>query len=92
MSLRAHVKMIQSTVEIIGLPSPLNAPDMISIVMLRTSNETIMPTLMHASEAMAGLDVNILVRTGEKHTNIALMAPVKIVPNNIHHLIELIHL
>ena len=91
-SLNAHVKTIQSTVEIIGLPSPLSAPDMISIVILSTSNATTIEIRIQAIFTMTGSDVNIPARTGEKVIKSALIAPVKIVPSNIHHLIDWIHL
>lgn len=58
-NLRAQVKTIQRTVEIIGLPSPLSAPDMISIVILSTSNVTTIEIRIQAIFTMAGSDVKI---------------------------------
>ena len=87
-NLRAQVKTIQRTVEIIGLPSPLSAPDMISIVILSTSNVTTIAIRIQAIFTMAGSDVKIPARTGENDTKSALIAPVKSAPSNIHHLID----
>ena len=84
--------MIQSTVEIIGFPSPLSAPDMISIVILSTSNVTTIEIRIQAIFTIAGSDVKIPARTGENDTKSALIAPVKSAPSNIHHLIDWIHL
>lgn len=70
--------MIQSTVEIIGFPSPLSAPDMISIVILSTSNVTTIEIRIQAIFTMAGSDVKIPARTGENDTKSALTAPVKV--------------
>lgn len=70
--------MIQSTVEIIGFPSPLSAPDMISIVILSTSNVTTIEIRIQAIFTIAGSDVKIPARTGENDTKSALIAPVKV--------------
>ena len=91
-NLRAQVKTIQSTVEIIGLPSPLSAPDMISIVILSTSNVTTIEIRIQAIFTTAGSDVKIPARSGENDTKSALIAPVKSAPSYIHHLIDWIHL
>ena len=87
-----HIKITHNNVEIIGLPNPLRLPDIISIVIFKTSKINIYVILIVANSTILGFEVNIPAKNRSKTINIILNETVKIVPKIIQPRVDLIHL